>query len=290
MQFLQFIQVDIIDVTYSAVLAFIEFLQFNGLSGLSIQAYISSLRAQFKFLGLSTSSLGHYAVSLAIRSILINVPFPKRVKGILDLVSLQAITSKCDALPLGYIYKPVFLLSFFAFLRLSNLVPPSLSSFSSAVHLCRGDVIFHPEFATLVLKWTKTLQKQSQFATVQLPSLGASPLCPISALQNMMAIFPLPPNAPLFSIPQGSSFVPLTQSKVRKCFSSILTALDIDPSSHTFHCLRRSGASLAFNSDVSLQAIQHHGTWSSDAVWTYILKDPQCQGSVASTFKKLLHY
>ena len=96
------------------------------------------------------------------------------------------------------------------------------------------------------------------------------PLCPVKALQKMVVRFPLPPNSPLFALPQGSRYVPLIQSKIRKFLCIIVTNQGLDPSTHTFHCFRRSGASLAFNSDVSLQAIKHHGTWSSDAVWSYI--------------------
>ena len=288
LQFLQFINIDILQASHSSVLAFIELLQFNGLSAVSIEAYISSLRSQFKALNLPVSPLAHHSVYLALRSISLHVPSPCRVKGIFDIQSLNDIVSLCDNFHMGFVYKAVFLLSFFSFMRLSNLVPPSIPSFSPLVHLCRGDFIPQPPFATLVVKWSKTLQRQSQFATVQIPSLGSSPLCPINAIHSMISRIPLPSNAPLFAIPQGSGFIPLTQSKVRKFLALLLTSLNIDTSSHTFHCFRRSGASFAFNSNVSLQAIQHQGTWSSDAVWNYIIANPHHQGSVASTFATLL--
>ena len=114
------------------------------------------------------------------------------------------------------------------------------------------------------------------------------PLCPVTAIQSMIAHFPLPPNDPLFAVPQGLSYVPLTESKVRKTLASIVSSLGLDPISHSFHHFRRSGASLAFNSDVSLQAIQKQGTWSSDSVWSYIIANTLSQGSVSMTFKKLL--
>ena len=100
--------------------------------------------------------------------------------------------------------------------------------------------------------------------------------------------FRLPPNSPLFALPQGFRYLPLIQSKIRKFLSVIVTTLELDPSAHTFHCFRRSGASLSFNSNVSLQAIKHHGTWSSDAVWSYIISSLLQQGSVVSSFKQLL--
>ena len=100
-----------------------------------------------------------------------------------------------------------------------------------------------------------------------------------------MCVFP---NVSLFAIPQGQSFVPLTESKVCKTLASIITSMGLDPSSHSFHCFGRSGASLAFNADVSLQSIQQQGTWTSEAVWSYIVANPQAQGSVSLAFKKLL--
>ena len=92
---------------------------------------------------------------------------------------------------------------------------------------------------------------------------------------------------PFVCHPQGPSFSVLTQSHVRKTLSAILTSLHIDPSTHPFHAFRRSGASLAFNSDLSLQSIQHQCTWSSDAVWKYIITNPYHQSCVSPTFKKL---
>ena len=288
LQFLQFIEQDILYISHSSVLAFIEFLCFNNLSLTSIQAYLSSIKSKCKCLSLSLDPFNHHSVALALRSIGLNIPTVRRVKGIFDLQSLSSIIQTCSSLPLGPIYKALFLTAFFAFFRLSNLVPPSVSSFSPLTHLCRADFTPHHDFATLIVKWSKTLQKQSQFATVQIPVLFPSPLCPVSALQSMIAAFPLPPDAPLFAIPQGRSFVPLTESKVRRTLSSIVSSLGLDPHSHSFHCFRRSGASLAFNTDVSLQSIQKQGTWSSDSVWSYIVSNPHSQGSVSLAFKKLL--
>ena len=184
---------------YVTVLAFIEFLQGNGLSHASIEAYVSSLKSQFRSSGLPLSPFTHHAVLLALRSMAINVPVLKKTKGIFDLSTLHAIVNLCDQNPLGFVYKPLCLLAFFAFLRLSNMAPPSVAEFSPLVHLYRGDVIPQAGFATVVLKWSKSLQKQTQFATIQIPALGAPPLCPM---------FPLPPNSPLFAIPQGSQGPP----------------------------------------------------------------------------------
>ena len=111
---------------------------------------------------------------------------------------------------------------------------------------------------------------------------------PHKTLQVMMTRLPLSHNSPLFAIPQTTRVIPLIQSKIRKQLATIVVSLGLEPSTHTFHCFRRSGASLAFNSNDSLQAIKHHGTWSSDAVWSYIVSNPLQQGSVVLSFKQLL--
>ena len=105
----------------SYVTDFIEFLQGNGLSHASIEAYVSSLKSQFRGLGLPLSPFTHHAILLALISI--NVPVVKRAKGIFDLPTLHAIVNLCDQNLLGFVYKPLFLLDFFAFLMLSNIPP-----------------------------------------------------------------------------------------------------------------------------------------------------------------------
>ena len=56
----------------------------------------------------------------------------------------------------------------------------------------------------------------------------------------------------------------------------------------TFHSFRRSGATLAFNSNIPLQHIQSHGTWTSDAVWHYIAQDHNASDMVATAFQHQL--
>ena len=195
-----------LEVTQASILAFIEFLCFNNLSHASIQAYLSPLKSQFKLLSLPLHPLNHHTVTLALRGIALHVPVVKKVKGIFDVQSLSSIISLSALIPSGPTYQALFLTAFFAFFRLSNLVPSSVSSFSPLVHLCRADLIPYSEFASIVVKWFKTLQKQSQFTTVQIPVLFPSPLCTVTALQAMIAACLLPPNTPLFATPQGQSF------------------------------------------------------------------------------------
>ena len=149
--------------------------------------------------------------------------------------------------------------------------------------LCRGDIIFHASHAIVIVKWTKTLQSFHKGTFVLIPRLPASPLCPVTALQAMFTQYPVHKNAPLFVSESGV----ITQYQVRQHLARIVEMLQLDPRMYTFHTFRRSGATLAFNNDVNIQAIKRHGTWSSDTVHRYIMSDPANASLVSDAFKKL---
>ena len=60
------------------------------------------------------------------------------------------------------------------------------------------------------------MQDRKQAVTIPLPNLGASPLCPIKAVQQMIQLVSAEPNGPLFLVPRTSRLVPLTDSVKRK--------------------------------------------------------------------------
>ena len=173
---------------------------------------------------------------------------------------------------------------------MSNLVPHSIKSFSAMEQMSRGDVFFATPGIHFLIKWSKTLQTRDTIRLLKILSLGASPLCPVKAIQNWLLITPGNENSPLFQIKnEVAQWVPLTDTKVRRNFNQILIRLGLQHSGITLHTFRRSGATLAFNSNVSIQNIQSHGTWTSDCVWRYIVQDHNASQQVADSFKNLLY-
>ena len=288
LQFLEYVGLSLDEVHHVIVIAFIELLVANGLKIVTISNYLSSIKNKYKLYGLSVSSLEHEWVQRVLRSIELNVPVQRQLKCVFSLQQLQQIVEICDTIPLGWIYKVVFLVAYFAFLRLSNLVPTSISGFDPTRHLCRGDWIVSDDSVGIMLKWSKTLQFQSSFKVIPLPCLGNSPLCPVKAFEIMTQYAPLPSQAPMFSIPQGCGSVPLTQSKVRKMLHSILLGLGMDSAGLSFHAFRRSGASLAFQNEIPIQDIKMHGTWESDTEWKYVIQEGQTRDGVSTRFEQLL--
>ena len=77
----------------------------------------------------------HRAAKLQIQS------FPK-MKLNLDEFLLTRIITACDTLQFPFIFKPLYLLAFFSFLRISNILPHAITSFEPTHQLAVGDVIF----------------------------------------------------------------------------------------------------------------------------------------------------
>ena len=142
--------------------------------------------------------------------------------------------------------------------------------------------------ATLIIKWSKTLQRPGQYKCIRLPHLGQSELCPIRAFTVMCHKLPLHGNAPMFCVPQGRNYVTLTESKIRKMLTAILSTLGLQDGGLTFHAFRRSGASFAFHNNVSISEIKKHGTWAGESVWSYIVEDAMNSDKVTNMLENLL--
>ena len=86
---------------------------------------------------------------------------------------------------------------------------------------------------------------------------------------------------------QDIKLVPLTDSVARKHLKNASQVLDISPTLR-FHAFRRAGASWAFTHGVPLEHIMRHGTWKSDAIWTYLSSSPSTSFSSSPTQLVLL--
>lgn len=96
--------------------------------------------------------------------------------------------------------RALFLVFFYSFLRISNLVPYQLSDIADpqACHLTPSNVTFTSQGALLHITHTKTIQFCEQQLEIPLPCILGSPLCPVTALQQYLANVQLPPSSPLF--------------------------------------------------------------------------------------------
>ena len=167
MSFAIFLNLNFPPVSEQQVLLFVQFLLCNDLSYSSILNYLSALRFKFQWYGWPVQPLNSFRLSLLLKSIKNNIRRLPKLKGVFDIATLVAICQKCDSQPFGYVYKFMFLLAFLAFFRLSNLVPPLSKDFDITKHLCRGDFMCDKSGATVLVKWSKTLQSLRQWTLVR---------------------------------------------------------------------------------------------------------------------------
>ena len=81
--------------------------------------------------------------------------------------------------------------------------------------------------------------------------------------------------------------VPLTEAHLRRRLNVVMKMLNLLYEILTYHCLRRSGASIAFNKNGSFECIKSQGAWSSDAVWQYLFASSGRVQEVSQMFQQV---
>ena len=290
-QFIAFLEsesIQLLQVNTITLLASMEFCCYSGMSQTNISNSMAAIRAMFIVYGLNTQPFKDERISLYIKSLKINAVFTPKTVKLISIDILQQIVTVCNALQHPVVYKALYLFSFFSFLRLSNTLPHSARAFDITRHLTRGDIIFGRKFATIIVKWSKTMQNRKDTSTISIPMLGRSALCPVAALQQMFAQIPASKNSPLFVLQVNGINVPLADSAARKHLKLVSAVLQVSPH-FTFHSFRKSATTWAFHNGVSLQEIMKHGTWSSQAVWSYIKSVPAASSQVSRAFQHHLY-
>ena len=185
-----FTQKTLLPIDVWLILSFLEFLVFNKKSYSTIVNTLSADKTQCQLHGLDPFPFADKRVSLFIKSLKINRPFRVILKPIIGLDMLRDICLVCDTMHLGFVFKAVYLTTFFLFLRISNLVSHSVASYSHLKQLARADVMFSHPGATLLITWSKTLQTKDKVRLIKIPFLLNSPLCPVTALQVLLRSVP----------------------------------------------------------------------------------------------------
>ena len=255
------------------ILSFLECFVSNAVSPCMLANYVSAIKASFILYELPFQVLDHPRVKYFIKAVKINRPPALKTHNIISISMLIKLSMACDDIPFGQVYKATLLLGFFAFLRLSNLAPHSVTAFDHTRHFTGHDVFFTKKHLKLIIKWSKTMQNRDKVQCITVPKLKNKLICPFRAVKRLQSLYPFTSSTSLLQVSAPQGFIPLTDSKMRKILKSISLSLDLQSNYFTFHDLRRSGATYAYNAYIPVQEIKRHGTWSSDCVWQYIQSD-----------------
>ena len=137
---------------------FLECLHYNGVKHLQKTNYLSAIETTFLLHGLDVACFADARLKYYQKFIQIHAPLSVKLQKVIDIPVPKSIVDQSDYTYMGQIFKCVYLLSFYSFLCMSNLVPHSIQEFLPLKHLARGDLIFKPKKVVLLLKWSKTIQ------------------------------------------------------------------------------------------------------------------------------------
>ena len=224
------------------LLAFMEYLCQNNFTPLNISNYLAGIRTFCLIYNIPNMAFKDEKIQMFIRSLKINRPLSIKNTSILTDAMIFDILETTAQLENPQVFTALYLLAFFSFLRLSNMVPHSFASFDLSRNLARGDIIFSHDIAIILVKCSKTIQCRDKIACIHIPVLPGSRLCPVTALKHMLLIVPGSQDNPLFSICRQDRWVPLTDSIVRKHLKCVSCILSWEHLHITFHTFRRSGA------------------------------------------------
>ena len=128
----------------------------------------------------------------------------------------------------GCLFKALFLLAFHGFFRISNLLSTSQTTSQSHLHLVRGDVLIVHPGVTVFLKWSKTMQVNTDSRLIPLAAIPGSLLCPLQAIMQINQGYPVPDHCPMFSYVSKGKLVIILQPQARLVLVQTLEFLGLD--------------------------------------------------------------
>ena len=210
---------------------------------------MSAIKANLVIYGLEYELIDHPRIRYFLKSMKMSRPLSVTHRPIMSIQTLHSFIAACSFIPYGKIFAAVFLIAYFVFLRISNMAPHSYGGFDPSRHLTPADVKISKHFMYVSIKWSKTNQFRNRVETITLPRLKSSIICPVRALKQAMILYNPAPHDPLFQMFSAGKWSVLIDSRIRKVLAKLNVKLGFPPNEYTFHTFRRSGATLAYNSN-----------------------------------------
>ena len=264
------------------VCCYAQFLSRSFSSVQSIKNYLSGLKLVHVLMGLQFPHLSHFELRLVLKGLKTLNPFiPRQALPITPSIMLDMFRVLDTDTPFGASLWCAFVLALWLFARKSNIVPPSNNKFDKSKHLCRRDLILGPNEVLVYLKWSKTNQSRDRYVLIPLVKVPSSPLCPWSAVKNMVDRVPSQPDSPAFLVPSHKGLVSLTHSSFTSQLRQCLGRAGHNPRGYSGHSFRRGGASFALSCGVPGELIRTHGDWKSQCYLRYLDSSVQDRARVS---------
>ena len=248
---------------------FIQFLSNRLQSPGAVSNYLSGVKTMHIINGLDTKVFEDYLIKMMIRGLAVEKSHcPKKAAPITTGI-LRDMYMKMDDTPGDRTYWALFVLAFYLLARKSNLVPDTVAKFDRKKQLTRQDIVITDDGLMVTLKWSKTNQTGRKEVFPLLRNEG-SVLCPVTAYERMLEVYPADVKSPVFLIEKYGRIKTVTYRQYQEKIKKLTAAIGLDAGDYTSHSFRRGGATNAFQSGVSASQIKRLGDWQSDAYLEYI--------------------
>ena len=226
--------------------AFLEFLITDHNSPATIQNYLTAIMYRWWARPDITQMLDSHGVHQMMKGIANTVRPPKDKRMAVTPEHLCLILRTCDAHREWLPAKLAISLAYFAYLRLSNFAPRTMSAFDASRHATWADLHPRQQGLVLTLRWSKTRQHSTAPPDIPIPTLDDKRLCPKNTwLEYSSAVGePSDPVAtPLLRTtvhPRGRT---ISASMLTRSIREVINAAGLCQMGYTPHSFRRGGAS-----------------------------------------------
>ena len=214
----------------------------------SIFNYVSGVRIMHLYVGASPPNLSDFSFKLVLSGLRRLKPHRvSQAAPITPQILVKMYPHICQD-PEGPTIWALFLVAFYLFLRKSNLVPLTPTTFDPARQLSRGDVIIGENAVLVKIRWSKTIQFGQRVLKLPLLSVLGSVLCPVSAIKAMLESVPtVKGGEPLFQIVDRGVRVPVTYLKYQFYVKKFADLVGEPAHRYSSHSFRRGGRILRFS-------------------------------------------
>jgi hypothetical protein len=181
--------------------------------------------------------------------------------GLLDLTQFNDVMMKA-----------AMLVAFFGMFRKDNITIAKAEAFNPRSNLTRGDFRICGSKIWIRVGHSKVNQFGVRFHWVPLVAIPGSPLCPVRAVMDALAIDSgLSADSPMFlwRTTDLAPSRPMTHTNFVGRFKRLVKECGLDWTKYSGHSFRRGGATFAFNLGANPELIKYLGDWASEAYQRY---------------------
>ena len=100
--------------------------------------HLSAIKTKFTIFGLDVACFADCRLKYNQRAMQLDSPLQLKLKKVVDVPVLEQIVQQCNDTYMVQVFKALYWISFYLFLRILNLVLHSVQQFSALKHLARG--------------------------------------------------------------------------------------------------------------------------------------------------------